>query len=93
MAGTIPLSHASNAIVCVSIVESVVSQNKFIVTLLVGFSVAAMASQAVAQKGPSKRETAMEKCLQVAGQIVGETQQMARTAAYKACMTKAGYKP
>jgi len=70
-----------------------VTPNKFTVALLAGISVAAVASQAMAQKSPSKREMAMEKCLQTAGQIIGETQQLARTAAYKACMTKAGFKP
>ena len=69
------------------------TKTKFIVTLLVGFSVAAFASQAVAQKGNPKRDAAMEKCIQEAGQVPGVLEQMNRTAIYKACMTKAGFRP
>lgn len=74
--------------------ESSVTTNKFIVTLLVGFSVAAFASQAMAQTDEAKREAAMQKCLQMASQVPGDpTNQMGRIAAYKACMTEAGYRP
>ena len=65
---------------------------KLVIALLLGLSTAGFASQAMAQSD-AKRDAAMQKCLDTAGQIVGETQQQARASAYKACMTKAGFKP
>jgi len=70
-----------------------VTQTRFIATVLAGLLIAGFASQALAQKGESKRDAAMEKCLQEAGKVSGELQQMTRTAIYKACMSKAGFKP
>ena len=66
---------------------------KFIVTLVAAVAVAGFAGQAIAQKTASKRDQTMEKCLQEAGKVQGDLQQMTRTAIYKACMSKAGFKP
>ena len=63
--------------------------------LLVGLSVTAFASQALAQDN-AKRDAAISKCVAEAHkQFPGESQdtQSGRTAAYKACMTKAGQRP
>jgi len=69
------------------------TSTKLIVTLVAAVAVTGFAAEAVAQKSASKRDQAMEKCLQEAGKVSGELQQMTRTAIYKACMSKAGYKP
>ena len=66
---------------------------KFIITLVAAVSVAGIGAAAVAQKSASKRDQMMEKCLQEAGKVPGDLQQMTRTAIYKACMSKAGFKP
>ena len=65
---------------------------KLIVTLAAAVALAGFAGQAFAQSS-AKRDQVMEKCLQEAGKVPGDLQQMTRTAIYKACMTKAGYKP
>ncbi|HVZ54088.1 MAG TPA: hypothetical protein VG986_19120 [Pseudolabrys sp.] len=70
---------------------------KIIIALVAAVSVAGFGAAAVAQKSmqknASKRDQMMEKCLQEAGKVQGDLQQMTRTAIYKACMSKAGYKP
>lgn len=66
---------------------------KLIVTLAAAVAVVGFAAEAVAQKTSSKRDQMMEKCLMEAGKVPGDLQQMTRTAIYKACMAKAGFKP
>lgn len=66
---------------------------KSILALVAAVAVAGFAGEAVAQKNASKRDQMMEKCLQEAGKVPGDLQQMTRTAIYKACMSKAGFKP
>ena len=65
-----------------------------ILALLVGLSAITFAQQAVAQD--AARDAAISRCVAEAHkQFPGESQdtQSGRTAAYKACMTKAGFAP
>ncbi len=69
--------------------------NKFSLPLLVGLSVAASASLAMAQDG-SARDAAISQCVKLAQtQYPGDsiTNQSGRTVAYKACMAAAGMNP
>ena len=68
---------------------------KTFLALLVGLSVTVFAAQAFAQD-TAQRDAAIAKCVAEAHkQFPGESQdtQSDRTAAYKACMTKAGQRP
>jgi hypothetical protein len=69
------------------------TRTKFIVTFAAAVAAAGFAAPASAQKGAPKRDQMMEKCLMEAGKVSGDLQQMTRTAIYKACMAKAGFKP
>jgi hypothetical protein len=71
-------------------------QTYFFATLM-AFSIAGLATEASAQsKKASNRDAAVTRCLAAVGKMYpadsGE-QQGPRTAAYKACMTKAGFRP
>ena len=69
--------------------------SKLTLALLAGFSVAAFASQALAQSSP-QRDAAIEKCIAQAHQLWpggGDQAHSQRVAAYKACMTAAGLAP
>ena len=60
--------------------------------VIVAAAVAVIASPAFAQKA-SKRDAAMGMCIQQAQQAFTSYDQVQRTAVYKACMKKAGFKP
>ena len=62
--------------------------------LALGFSAAAIASQATAQQSGA-RDAAIQKCVNQAHREVpgGESQDMQRSDAYKACMVSAGFQP
>ena len=67
---------------------------KTFLALMVGLSVTAFASQALAQM--AARDAAIAKCVAVAHQQFpgdGMSTQSDRVAAYKACMTKEGQQP
>jgi len=65
------------------------SMVKLTVAAVLSMAVAMPASQAFAQKKPSKREAAMEKCLaSVQGPDMKD-----RIAQYSACMKKEGQRP
>jgi hypothetical protein len=74
-----------------------VTTNKLIVALLVGVSVAAVASLASAQINP-QRYAAIEKCTQQAlaqypDTATGNSQMNARASVYEACIKAAGQAP
>jgi hypothetical protein len=63
--------------------------------LAVGYSVVAYAPLAVAQD-EAKRDAQISICVAESGRLFPGTapeNQLSRTAAFKACMTKAGFKP
>ena len=69
---------------------------KTFLALMVGLSVTAFASQALAQQAMAARDAAIAKCVAVAHQQFpgdGMSTQSDRIAAYKACMTKEGQQP
>ena len=74
--------------------------NNVFFVLALGFSAAAFASQATAQQAAqqSARDAAIHKCINQAHRefpIVGggESQDMQRSDAYKACMVSLGFQP
>ena len=72
------------------------SLHRCFVAIMASLSVVAVASQAPAQTNAAAREAAIHKCIL---QAVAEyprgpdSNDSARTAAYKACMTAAGHAP
>jgi hypothetical protein len=68
--------------------------NRLFFALALGVSAAAFASQATAQQSAA-RDAAIHKCINQAHREFpgGETQDMQRSDAYKACMASAGFQP
>ena len=73
------------------------SAHKYFFATLMAFSIAGLATEASAQaKKASNRDAAVQRCLAAVAKMYppGEGEQQGpRTAAYKACMTKAGFRP
>ena len=68
---------------------------KFSLAVLIGLSLAGLTSFASAQSSQNAaRDAAMHKCINDAHRaFTGDTQDLARSEAYKACMAKAGFTP
>jgi len=68
--------------------------NKLLFALALGFSAAAIASQATAQQSGA-RDAAIHRCINQAHRQFpgGEDQDIPRSEAYKACMVSAGFQP
>ena len=71
--------------------------NKWFVALSTALALAAVSSQTVAQDSAARaaRDAAIHKCINQAHREVpgGESQDMQRSEAYKACMVSAGFQP
>ena len=71
--------------------------NKWFVALSTALALAAVSSQTVAQDSAARaaRDAAIQKCVNQAHREVpgGESQDMQRSDAYKACMVSAGFQP
>jgi len=71
--------------------------NKWFVALSTALALAAVSSQTVAQDSAARaaRDAAIQKCANQAHREVpgGESQDMQRSDAYKACMVSAGFQP